>query len=376
MQKYLIFLAMLSFVFCKNNTPTQMPPSSNVEKETLPQWINLEGAKAIQKGKKVVLISGDEEYRSEEVLPQMAQILSKHHGFDCTVLFAQDPAHPGIVDPNSVNNIPGLEALEETDLMILFTRFRELPDEQMQHFQNYLLKGKPIIGMRTATHAFNILDSLSQWKHWGNYYDGELKDWEGGFGKKILGVNWHTHHGHHKHQSTRGLLAPEEATHPIMKNIDCTKIWGPTDVYGLPLPIDEDIQPLVLGQVIDSEGFDENDLLFGMKPTDTAIATINNTAKEKYNPNDPMMPIVWTKTYQLENGKKGKTITSTIGASTDYLNEELRRLLVNAVYHLLDLPIPENTKATFVGAYKPTQFNFHKDEYWEKKKMKVSDFVK
>jgi len=376
MQKYLIFLAVLFLVSCKNNTSTKMPTASNTEKESMLQWINLEGNTAIRKQKKVVLLSGDEEYRSEEVLPQMAQILSHHHGFDCTVLFAQDPAKTGIIDPNYVNNIPGLEALENADLMILFIRFRELPDEQMEYFQNYLIKGKPIIGMRTATHAFNILDSLSQWKHWGNYYDGELEDWEGGFGKKILGANWHTHHGHHKYQSTRGVLASESKNHPMLRNIDCTKIWGPTDVYGHPLPLPGDAQILVLGQVIDSESFDKKDLLFGMKSTDQIIATVNNAAKEKYNPNDPMMPIVWTKSYQIENGKKGKTITSTIGASTDYLNEELRRLLVNAVYHLLDLPIPENTKATLVGDYKPTQFNFHTDEYWEKKDLKVSDFAK
>ena len=159
-------------------------------------------------------------------MPQLAKILATHHGFDCTVLFAQDPENPGIIDPNFGKNIPGLEALKNADLMFLFTRFRALPDEQMQHFQNYLLKGKPIIGIRTATHAFHFQDSTSTWKHWGNYYKGEKLDWAGGFGRKILGANWHTHHGHHKHQSSRGMIAPNAEEHPILKNIQDGQIWG------------------------------------------------------------------------------------------------------------------------------------------------------
>ena len=79
------------------------------------------------KNKSIVLVSGDEEYRSEEAMPQLAKILSERHGFNCTVLFAQDPKKPGIIDPNYSSNIPGLEKLQNADLMILFTRFRSLP---------------------------------------------------------------------------------------------------------------------------------------------------------------------------------------------------------------------------------------------------------
>ena len=66
-----------------------------------------EGKSGAGKGKHVVLVSGDEEYRSEEALPQLAKILSTRHGFKCTVLFAIDPAD-GTVNPNK-GNIPGLE---------------------------------------------------------------------------------------------------------------------------------------------------------------------------------------------------------------------------------------------------------------------------
>src|SRR5437660_5573380 len=109
-------------------------------------WLVLEGGEGPGKGKHVVLVSGDEEYRSEEALPQLGKILAKHHGFKCTVLFAIDPKD-GTINPNIKNNIPGLEALKTADLMIIATRMRDLPDEQMKHVVEYVNSGKPIIGM-------------------------------------------------------------------------------------------------------------------------------------------------------------------------------------------------------------------------------------
>lgn len=302
-------------------------------------------------------------------------MLSTQHGFDCTVLFSQDPAKPGIVNPNYTQNIPGLNALENADLLILFTRFRALPDSQMQYFENYLLSGKPIIGIRTATHAFHFKDSLSNFKNWGNYFNAEDSEWNGGFGKLVLGNNWYTHHGHHKHQSTRGVFANNENLHPILSGIKDGTIWGATDVYGIPFPFLEEIQPIVLGQVVNrAEEFNEEDLFFGMKETDQEIATENPASKNKYNPNDPMMPIIWEKPYKLSGGKKGKSITSTIGASSDLLNEPLRRVFVNSTYYLTGLPVPENANVNLVGNYEPSQFSFHDDQYWIDKNIKVADY--
>src|ERR1700722_19652585 len=113
-----------------------------------------EGGEGPGKGKHIVLVSGDEEYRSEEPLPQLGKILAKHHGFKCTVLFAIDPKD-GTINPN-ISNIPGLEALKTADLMVVFLRFRDLPDDQMKYFVDYVESGKPIVGLRTATHSFNI----------------------------------------------------------------------------------------------------------------------------------------------------------------------------------------------------------------------------
>jgi len=128
----------------------------------LPQWgfgqlgesyLRFEGGKGLGEGKHIVLVAGDDEYRSEESMPMLAKILSSHHGFKTTVLFPIDP-NTGDVVPNYQNNIPGLEQLASADLVIVLIRFRELPDAQAKYLEDYLLAGKPIIGLRTSTHGF------------------------------------------------------------------------------------------------------------------------------------------------------------------------------------------------------------------------------
>src|SRR3954468_9067383 len=90
------------------------------------KWLTFEGKEGVGKGKHIVLVSGDDEYRSEEAMPQLGRILSQHHGFKCTVLFAIDPKTSN-VKPDHQTNIPGLEALKTADLCILFLRLRNLP---------------------------------------------------------------------------------------------------------------------------------------------------------------------------------------------------------------------------------------------------------
>src|SRR5262245_1078899 len=194
-------------------------------------WLLLDGAGGPGTGKHIVLVSGDEEYRSEETLPQLAKILSKHHGFKCTVLFAVD-RKDGTINPGQLDNIPGLEALKTADLLVVETRFRDLPDEQMKHIADYVDSGRPILGLRTATHAFDLKTSKTYGK-----YGWQSKDWDGGFGRQVLGETWINHHGQHGSQSTRGILAPGAGEHPILRGIRDGDIWGPTDVYAVRLPL-------------------------------------------------------------------------------------------------------------------------------------------
>ena len=352
-----------------------MPPAAQDEQDQA-QWLHYPGD---PDKPTIILISGDEEYRSEEALPMMARLLAERHGFNCTVLFAQDPDQPGIVDPNYVQNIPGLAMLAQADMMLLFTRFRALPDEQMKHIEDYLMRGKPVLGIRTATHAFMYQDSTiaSTFRHYGCFNDSG-DEWKGGFGRLVLGEKWINHHGSHKHQSTKGFIAPVARAHPIVRGIEDGDIWGPTDVYGVRLPLPDDSQPIILGQVTDRSGpFDEQDVRYGMRPTDQEVPAMELRSTDRgevaFNPNDPMMPIAWTKSYQLPGGTKGMAFTSTIGASTDLLEAGTRRLLINAAYWLLGLEVPEQADVVIVGDYQPTQYEFRDDAYWDRKALLISE---
>ena len=84
-----------------------------------------------------------------------------------------------------------------------------------------------------------------------------------------------------------------------------------------------------------------------------------------------MMPVTWVKSYQLPGGDKGKAFTTTVGAANDMLIEGTRRLLVNGIFWLLDFEVPEKAKVDLVGDYKPTKFEFRKDEYWPDKKLMI-----
>ncbi len=296
------------------------------------EWVVYEGQAGPGKGKHIVFLTGDEEYRSEEGLTQLAKILAVRHGFKCTVLYSIN-RNDGTIDPNTPDNIPGMEALTTADMMVMLLRFRELPDNQMKYFVDYVNSGKPILGLRTSTHAFAYNKNKNS-----PYakYDWRSRDWPGGFGQQVLGDTWIDHHGSHGRESTRGIINEEYKNHPILRGVE--DIWVPTDVYKV-IHIPKDAQVLVYGQVV-----------AGMKPTDPPLAGPKN---------NPMMPIVWLRNYTGETGKTDKIITTTMGASVDLENEGLRRLLVNACYWALGLDdqIPaRGCNVEVVGNYKPTYF--------------------
>ncbi|HUT14542.1 MAG TPA: ThuA domain-containing protein [Thermoguttaceae bacterium] len=294
------------------------------------RWIVYEGQDGPGKGKHIVLVTGDEEYRSEEGMPQLAKILAVHHGFKCTMLFAINK-ETGEIDPQTVDNIPGLEALDSADLMIMFTRFRELPDEQMKHIVDYTNSGKPIMGLRTATHAFNYrkLNDSPYAKY--SFRSGESK---GGWGREVLGETWISHYGGHQRESTRGVVAKGMEDHPIVKG--CEDIWGPSDVYGI-TTLFGDSKPLIMGLV-----------LSGMNPEDQP------------NPEKGPVPVAWLKTYTGTSGKAARVFTTTMGHGGDLVSEGFRRLLVNGCYWCLGMEdqIPERSKVDIIGKYDPSPIGF------------------
>jgi hypothetical protein len=247
------------------------------------------------------------------------------------------PIKDGIIDPNTQTNIPGMEALGSADLCVMLLRFRELPDDQMKHFVDYLNSGKPIIGLRTSTHAFHYTrNKQSPYAK----FNWQSKDWPGGFGQQVLGETWINHHGHHGKESTRGVINEDFKSHPILRGVT-DNIWGPSDVYGV-VHLTTNSQVLVHGQV-----------LSGMKPSDPPLEGPKN---------NPMMPLVWVQNYAGESGKTNKIVTTTMGAATDLESAGFRRLVVNACYWTLGLEkkLQKKTNVGYVGEFKPTPFGFGK----------------
>jgi hypothetical protein len=300
------------------------------EPMTAQQWVEYEGGSGPGAGKHIVLISGDEEYRSEEALPMLGKILAVRHGFRCTVLFSINP-QDGTIDPTNQTNIPGFEKVADADLVIILLRFRELPDNQMKHFVDHINAGKPVLALRTSTHAFQYERNPDS--PYANY-GWQSREWEGGFGQQVLGETWVSHHGDHGKESARGLINGLYQDHPVLRGVN--DIWGPTDVYGVKnLPTDAKV--LVYGQV-----------LKGMSPDDPP------------NFEKSIMPMIWQRDYKSETGKPANILCSTIGAATDLESEDLRRLLVNFCYWSLAVgdKVPEKTDVEYVGQYNPSDFGF------------------
>ena len=292
-------------------------------------WVVYEGGDGPGKGKHIVLLAGDEEYRSEEALPQLGKILSVHHGFTCTVLFSINQDE-GTIDPNNSSHLPGLRALENADMMIIAYRFRAPSDDDMKFIDDFVHSGKPILGMRTATHAFSFPD-LEQTAY--PHYHWQASEWPGGFGQHVLGETWVAHHGGHKTEATRGIINPDDQDHPILRGVE--DIFGRTDVYAIKNLTDE-ANVLVHGQVLQ-----------GMEPDDPPVEGTQN---------DPMMPLVWTRPFTGDQGITSKIICTTMGSADDLLSEGLRRVLINACYWGLNLQdqIPERSNVDIVGVFHPT----------------------
>ncbi|MCF7956594.1 MAG: ThuA domain-containing protein [Phycisphaerae bacterium] len=302
-----------------------------------------EGSQGPGVGKHIVFVVGDEEYRGEESMPMMAKILALRHGFKCTVLFATNK-DTGLIDPETVDNIPGLEQLETADLMVMFLRFRELPDSQMKYIVDYTNSGKPIVGLRTSTHAFYYKKNKTS--PYAKYSFNNRK-FKGGYGRQVFGETWINHYGHHQVESTRGVIADGMGAHPILKGVE--DVWGESDVYGL-TTLHGDCVPLVMGVVLE-----------GMNPTD------------KPNTKKPPITVAWTKSYTGEKGKTARVFTTTMGHSFDFLSDGFRRMLVNACFWALGMEdkIPPKANVDFIGQYKPGKIGFGK----HKKGLKDSDYA-
>lgn len=299
-------------------------------------WLTYDGEQGPGRNKHVVLIAAEQEYRTEQAMPMLAKVLSKHHGFDCTVLFSVNDA--GEVDPtlpapfkdkSKRHNIPGLEHLDSADCVIWVSRFMNLPDDQMAHFHNYFDSGKPLIALRTANHGFQ---GSKKYEVAGNVVN--LRD--------MLGGAFFGHHGGWHRESTSGVIVDENKQHPILTGIK--NIWGTSDVYRChteKFPFPSDCTALVLGQPL-----------------------VNLEPNAPPNTNKEPLPVAWIKTWTGNNDLASKIFHFTMGSAEDFANEGVRRLTINAVYWGLGMEdsIDAERSVDIVGEYNPLKpgFNYEK----------------
>jgi len=302
-----------------------------------PRTFVCEGKSGPGKGKHVVLLAGDEEYRSEELLPQLARILAERHGFRCTVVFSLNDR--GEIDPNEQTRQPGIQALRTADVCVMMLRFRRWDDVTMQVVDDYLASGRPIFALRTSTHAFQFPDEFqTSFRRYG----WQSKEWSGGFGRHVLGETWVSHWGNHGAQATRGHVVTD---HPVNRSV--RDVLVPTDVYEANPPGDAEV--LIRGEVVS-----------GMNPSDRPATGLKKRADGTEQPiNDPLMPVVWSRTFRHESGKSTRVLTCTMGSAVDFANEGFRRLTVNGVFWLAGIAVPDRLNVSIVGDYRPSGFGFN-----------------
>jgi len=213
----------------------------------------------------VVLISGEYEYSSMITLPALKSRLEADYGFNCVYL-----------ERKGGESIPGLEALDRADLVILIIRRMTLPEEQLGRFKKYLASGKPLIGLRTASHAFE------NWKSWDS---------------EVLGGNYKGHYGN-TIVATAGVNAAA-ASHPILRGVAAEFATGGSLYKTAPLA-----------------------------PLATLLVSGNIS-------NQPAEPMAWTHMYQ-----GARVFYSSLGDPKDFFSQPFMQMLINSVFWAMDKPAP------------------------------------
>ena len=257
----------------------------------------------------VVFVTGDDEYRSEISMPMIAAILEKRHGMRTSVAYAKPT-------PQTKDHIEGLEALATADLMVMFLRYRALPDAALNQILTYVKSGKPLVGFRTSTHAFNYPAGSPH---------TDLND---GFGLDVWGQKWITHHGHTS--TTTVALRPEAASHPILRGV--TPFPAKSWLYHV-LPLNGPATLLLDGTAVNSE------------------------KAQKAEQFPPVQPVAWTREHA-----GGRVFFTTLGHPGDFEQPSMRRLVVNGILWALGREVPaQGADATPVTPYvAPESFDLSK----------------
>lgn len=247
------------------------------------QFISSAAAAGEKREPHVVLLISEPEYETEITLPAFAERHLAPSGLRCTMVFG-DAAQP--------DTFPEIAALESADLLLLSVRRRALPTEQLQAVRQYLEAGKPLVGIRTACHAFHTR---------GKREEGHA-EWQE-FDPQVLGGHYTGHHGNGPVTTVR--IADGAQSHPILS--------------GLP-----------------AEGFTSIGSLYRVSP----LAATTTTLLIGEIPEQPAEPVAWTHTFQ-----GGRVFYTSLGHKDDFAKPEFNRLLLNAVFWALDRPVPDAARS-------------------------------
>jgi type 1 glutamine amidotransferase len=228
--------------------------------------------------KHAVLMIGEDEYHTWETLPDFAKTELEPRGFIVTVIL-EDPAHK--------HHFPGLiESLAKADLLILSTRRRLPPKDQLDAVRGYLDAGKPLVALRTACHAF--APPLTKGKPKADPTAGA--SWIE-FDADVLGGHYTGHHG--PGPKVAVTLAPNAEQSPLLQNVDASKLIGNGSLYKVS-PIGPSCTALLVGTL----------------------------------PEKPTEPLAWTHLY---GPSKARIFYTSLGHPDDFKEPPFRQLLLNAI---------------------------------------------
>ena len=239
----------------------------------------------------IVFVTGDHEYSSEATMPLIAAELERNYGMR-TIVLKSAPDH------NSEENIPGLEALKDADLAVFFLRWRRLPEDQLKYIDDYLKSGKPLMGFRTTTHAFNFPAGHKSEK-WNGFAELAFGA-PGGWGK-----GGHTHYGHLS--TTDVSVIPAQTKNPILTGV-APNFHADSWLY----------------HVLPDYPLKGSTWLLMGKSVNPERAAIDN-------------PVAWT----WKTAAGGKSFMTTLGHPLDFNNPSFQRLVINAIHWTVGKPVPK-----------------------------------
>lgn len=242
----------------------------------------------------IAFITAEGEYHANQKLPEFAHHLMLNEGVACE--FAVGKA---AMDGPGRHNIENLRLLEFADLAVFFVRRVALEPEKMQYIRNYVAQGKPILGIRTASHAFDAKGNVP--REGGGVgqssetVSGFLEQWPE-FDEMVFGGNYQGHYGR-LDEPTRIDIVPGMGSHPILEGVPATGFDSPNWLY-------------------------QNNPLRSEKTQVLLTGTI---------PDERPEPVLWINTPKTNN----QVIYTSLGHWDDWQNPAFHRIMVNSVRFLL-----------------------------------------